>query len=96
MAKDKTKTKKSKETKDKKNKSLLKNVSTLASNNKKILYSLLGAAGAGIAIAALGKDKRRAITDKVTSTVAGLGSTSGDSTTNTTTDTSSGNKPQGQ
>ncbi|WP_125077632.1 hypothetical protein [Rufibacter latericius] len=69
----KNKSKKNKETKVKKDKSLLSGVKSLT-KNKKVLYSLLGAAGAGIAIAALGKDRRRSLTDTVTSSVKGLGS----------------------
>ncbi|KAA3439623.1 hypothetical protein [Rufibacter hautae] len=99
MSKNKNKTKKNK---DKQNKSLLSGVQSLV-KNKKVLYSLLGAAGAGIAIAALGKDKRRSLTDKVTSSVQGLGGSLGlggsDSASSKASGNNSGNnsgKPAGQ
>jgi len=38
--------------------------------NKRVLYSVLGVAGAGLAIgAAMGKNKRQALTSKITDTV---------------------------
>ncbi|WP_181306125.1 hypothetical protein [Rufibacter sp. XAAS-G3-1] len=88
MAKNKKKGKKNKEATNSNGKSLLNKVKSLA-GNKKVLYSLLGAAGAGIAIAALGKDKRRSLTDTVTNSVKGLGSTLGGGRTGTASDATS-------
>ncbi|WP_210463501.1 hypothetical protein [Rufibacter roseolus] len=68
MSKNKNKTKKNKVKKDK---SLLTGVQSLV-KNKKVLYSLLGAAGVGIALSAIGKGKRRALLDTVTNSVQGL------------------------
>ncbi|MBC3540057.1 hypothetical protein ACFSC6_04295 [Rufibacter sediminis] len=87
----KNKNKKNKEAKGTKNKSLLSGVKSLT-KNKKVLYSLLGAAGAGIAIAALGKDKRRSLTDSVTNSVKGLGSSLGVGATGASSDTSANNQ----
>ena len=74
MAKGKNKTKK--------NKSLYKSIKASIPKNK-VLYSVLGAVGAGLAISsAIGKTNRQALVDKVTTTFKGLKSSSSD--TNTT------------
>ena len=68
--------------KTKKNKSLFKTIKASVPKNK-VLYSVLGAVGAGLAISsAIGKTNRQALVDKVTTTFKGFKSSSAD--TNTT------------
>ena len=67
--------------KTKKNKSILKTIKASLPNNK-VLYSVLGAVGAGLAISsAIGKTKRQALVDKVTTTFKGFKGSSSDTST---------------
>ena len=75
--------------KNKKNKSWFKTIKSSIPNNK-VLYSILGGVGAGLAIGSvMDKDKRNALVDKVTSTFQGFSRPSAvtDTDTNTTPDT---------
>ncbi len=58
--------------KSKKNRSIYKAIKPYIPNSK-VLYSILGVAGVGLAIgAAMGKDKRQALTGKITDSVKNL------------------------
>ena len=72
--------------KNQNNKSLFKKLKASMPNNR-VLYSILGAVGAGVVIrTAMDKDKRQAVVDKVTSTFQGLKSQTSETNTNMTTD----------
>jgi len=58
--------------KNKKNPTIFTKIKAAMPNNR-VLYSVLGGVGAGLALGtAIDKDKRQALTDKVTSTFQGL------------------------
>ncbi|MDQ3290346.1 MAG: hypothetical protein M3Q05_03545 [Bacteroidota bacterium] len=62
-----------KKKKNKKNNSFYKAIKPYIKDNR-VLYSILGAAGVGVALAsAFGTDKGRAIIDNFTSTLKGIG-----------------------
>jgi len=72
--------------KNKKNQSLLKKIKSALPNNR-VLYSILGGVGAGLALGtAIDKDKRQALVDKVTDAFQGLSRPTIETDTNMTTD----------
>jgi len=68
--------------KSKKNKSLYKTIKASIPKNK-VLYSVLGVVGVGLALGStIDKSKRQAMADKVTNTFKGLGKSTPATTTN--------------
>ena len=57
--------------KNKKNQSFYEAIKPYISN-KRVLYSVLGVAGAALAVGSIGKNKRQALVNSVTNSVKGL------------------------